>query len=88
GMEQALDSLKNSLGSLPPFKYRLASSSAAGGLKMITIGLVKELTVEAAKRAALGAGAKLVGIFANRSSALSKSLAGASPPQAVSVVPR
>ena len=66
GMEQALNSLKNSLGSLPPFKYRLASSSAAGGLKMITIGLVKELTVEAAKRAALGAGAKLIGIFANR----------------------
>jgi len=66
GMEQALHNLKNSLGSLPPFKYRLASSSAAGGLKMVTIGLVKELTVEAAKRAALGAGAKLVGIFANR----------------------
>ena len=66
GMEQALHSLKSSLGGLPPFKYRLASSSAAGGLKMVTIGLVKELTVEAAKRAALGAGAKLVGIFANR----------------------
>lgn len=66
GMEEALYSLKNSLGKLPPFKYRLASSSAAGGLKMVTIGLVKELTVEAAKRAALGAGAKLVGIFANR----------------------
>ena len=66
GMELALNSLKNSLGSLPPFKYRLASSSAAGGLKMVTIGLVKELTVEAAKRAALGAGAKLVGVFANR----------------------
>ena len=57
GMEQALHSLKSSLGGLPPFKYRLASSSAAGGLKMVTIGLVKELTVEAANRAALGAGA-------------------------------
>ena len=35
GMEQALNNLKNSLGSLPPFKYRLASSSAAGGLKWL-----------------------------------------------------
>jgi uncharacterized protein (TIGR01319 family) len=34
-----------------------ACSSAAGGLKMAAIGLVEELTVEAAKRACLGAGA-------------------------------
>jgi uncharacterized protein (TIGR01319 family) len=38
---------------------RYASSSAAGGLKMISIGLVPSLTVEAAKMAALGAGAKV-----------------------------
>ncbi len=37
-----------------------ASSSAAGGLKMAAIGLVPELTLEAARRAALGAGAKVV----------------------------
>lgn len=36
-----------------------ASSSAAGGLKMAAIGLVPELTLEAARRAALGAGAKV-----------------------------
>lgn len=48
------------------FKHRLASSSAAGGLKMVTVGLVKELTAEAARQAALGAGAKLVGAFAYR----------------------
>jgi uncharacterized protein (TIGR01319 family) len=42
--------------------YRvLASSSAAGGLRMVVIGLVPGLTVEAANTAALGAGAKLVG---------------------------
>lgn len=39
---------------------RLACSSAAGGLKMVAIGLVSELTSEAAKRAALGAGARVI----------------------------
>lgn len=39
---------------------RYASSSAAGGLAMAAIGLVPELTLEAARRAALGAGAKVV----------------------------
>jgi len=66
GMRTALDDLSRKLGGLPCFKHRLASSSAAGGLKMVTIGLVKELTAEAARRAALGAGAKLVGAFAYR----------------------
>lgn len=42
---------------------KLACSSAAGGLKMIAIGLVPELTVEAAKRAALGAGARIIGTY-------------------------
>ena len=66
GMDAALDDLARNLGRLPDFKYRLASSSAAGGLKMVTIGLVRELTAEAARQAALGAGAKLVGTFAYR----------------------
>ncbi len=39
---------------------KFASSSAAGGLKMAAIGLVPQLTVEAARRACLGAGAKVV----------------------------
>jgi uncharacterized protein (TIGR01319 family) len=39
---------------------KLASSSAAGGLRLATIGLVPALTLEAARRAALGAGAKVV----------------------------
>ncbi|MGD9866742.1 MAG: methylaspartate mutase accessory protein GlmL [Hyphomicrobiales bacterium] len=41
----------------------LACSSAAGGLRMVTIGLVPSLSLEAARRAALGAGAKVVGAF-------------------------
>jgi uncharacterized protein (TIGR01319 family) len=66
GMKAALLDLERRIGSLPRFKYRLACSSAAGGLRMVTVGLVRELTAEAARRAALGAGAKLVGTFAYR----------------------
>lgn len=66
GMRAALADLERRLGGLPRFRYRLASSSAAGGLRMVTVGLVRELTAEAARRAALGAGAKLVGAFAYR----------------------
>ena len=66
GMKAALADLERGLGGLPRFKYRLASSSAAGGLRMVTIGLVRELTLEAARQAALGAGAKLVGTFAHQ----------------------
>lgn len=66
GMKVALDDLKRRIGDLPRFKYRLASSSAAGGLRMVTVGLVRELTAEAARRAALGAGARLVAAFSYR----------------------
>ena len=66
GMKAALTDLERRMGRLPTFKYRLASSSAAGGLRMVTVGLVRELTAEAARRAALGAGAKLVGTYAYR----------------------
>ena len=66
GMKAALTDLEKRLGGLPKFKYRLASSSAAGGLRMVTVGLVRELTAEAARRAALGAGARLVGTYAYR----------------------
>jgi uncharacterized protein (TIGR01319 family) len=41
----------------------LACSSAAGGLRMAVIGLVPALSLEAARRAALGAGAKIVAAY-------------------------
>ncbi|MFC1905655.1 methylaspartate mutase accessory protein GlmL [Chloroflexota bacterium] len=41
----------------------IASSSAAGGLKVVAIGLVRALTTKAAEEAALGAGAKLIGTY-------------------------
>ncbi len=44
-------------------EYKLACSSAAGGLKMIAVGLVPDLTAEAARRAALGAGSKMLKTF-------------------------
>ncbi len=64
GLTAALVDLERRLGGLPDFQYRLASSSAAGGLRMVTVGLVRELTAEAARQAALGAGAKLIASFA------------------------
>ena len=44
-------------------RQALACSSAAGGLRMICIGLVPEYTTEAGRLAALGAGAKVIGTY-------------------------
>lgn len=41
-------------------------SSAAGGLRMAVIGLVPSLSLEAAQRAALGAGAKIIGAYGHK----------------------
>ncbi len=42
---------------------KLACSSAAGGLRMVAMGLIPHLTAEAANRAALGAGAKVIEVY-------------------------
>jgi uncharacterized protein (TIGR01319 family) len=57
GLERALQAAGVGLESLACLRLRLACSSAAGGLSLVAIGLVPELTAEAARRAALGAGA-------------------------------
>lgn len=62
GLEKAVKLLEEKTGPLE-FTARYACSSAAGGLKMVTIGLVPELTAEAAKQASLGAGAKIRGVY-------------------------
>lgn len=73
--ENMLIGLQNALRKLPIHGHqiddviikrsrKLACSSAAGGLRLIAIGLVPDLTLEAARRAALGAGAKVVGSYA------------------------
>jgi uncharacterized protein (TIGR01319 family) len=58
GYEKALELLNEKIGTLK-YERIYACSSAAGGLKMCAIGLVEELTVEAAKRVCLGAGGKV-----------------------------
>jgi len=57
GLEKALADLQNKLGEKITWDQFLASSSAAGGLKMSVHGLVYDMTAKAAKEAALGAGA-------------------------------
>ncbi|MBQ3192170.1 MAG: glutamate mutase L [Oscillospiraceae bacterium] len=63
GLNLALAELEGKTGKLN-FAETYACSSAAGGLRMITSGLVPELTGEAAKMASLGAGAKVIGVYA------------------------
>ncbi len=65
GYYQALENLENQIGKQEYAKIS-ACSSAAGGLNMAAIGLVKDLTVEAAKRTCLGAGAKVSMTYANK----------------------
>jgi hypothetical protein len=65
GLERALERLEASSGvKRRDIAHCVASSSAAGGLRMVAIGLVPDLTAEAARRAALGAGAKVLRVFA------------------------
>ena len=62
GLNKGLELLKEKTGEIK-FDACYACSSAAGGLRMVTSGLVPELTSEAAKLASLGAGAKAVGMY-------------------------
>lgn len=63
GYNCALQRLEEKIGA---FKYDqlLCCSSAAGGLKMVALGLVPELTAKAARMAASSAGAKVVKTYA------------------------
>jgi len=67
GLNAALKNLKEKLGCGDlSWKRFLASSSAAGGLRMTVHGLVYDMTVRAAKEAALGAGANIHQVTAGR----------------------
>ena len=64
GLKKAIENLREQTGIRDlADKEALACSSAAGGLRMVCLGLVPSLTCEAAIRAALGAGAKVVGYY-------------------------
>ena len=62
GLQTAVALLEKTTGPLE-FSARYACSSAAGGLRMLAGGLVPELTAEAARQAALGAGAKVLKVY-------------------------
>ena len=59
GLFKAVADLEDRTGHLS-WQRKLGCSSAAGGLTMVAVGLVPELTAKAAKTAALSAGAKIL----------------------------
>lgn len=64
GFEHAKKDLLLSIGDPSiTFNHYASCSSAKGGFKMIAIGLSPTLTAEAAKRAALGAGTRILKIY-------------------------
>lgn len=67
GLSEAILDLSKKLGAESiEYEEMLATSSAAGGLKMTVHGLVYDMTVRAAKEAALGAGANIHQITAGK----------------------
>ena len=63
GFEAALESLRENIGNFD-YDELLCCSSAGGGLKMVALGLVPELTAKAAKMTAESAGAKVIRTYA------------------------
>lgn len=60
GLQAAVENMKKNLNiDNLEYDYMLATSSAAGGLRMTVHGLVYDMTVKAAREAALGAGANI-----------------------------
>ncbi|MGM0411461.1 MAG: GlmL-related ornithine degradation protein [Bacillota bacterium] len=67
GLNGAIDDLKEKLDlNELDWDEFMATSSAAGGLKMTVHGLVKDMTVKAAEEAALGAGAVIKQVTAGK----------------------
>lgn len=62
GLTTAMHELEKVTG-IKEYSAKYSCSSAAGGLKMISVGLVPELTAKAAKMTALSAGAKVIGTY-------------------------
>lgn len=67
GLHEAMEDLKNKLG-IQKLEYGrfMATSSAAGGLRMTVHGLVHDMTVKASREAALGAGAIISQVTSGR----------------------
>lgn len=67
GLKNAINNLRENLKlDLIEYNELMATSSAAGGLRMTVHGLVYDMTVKAAREAALGAGANIKQITAGK----------------------
>ncbi|AYD40532.1 hypothetical protein D4Z93_08325 [Clostridium fermenticellae] len=67
GLKICLDRIRNNIGNESfDSAVRLASSSAAGGLRMVVVGLTNSLSMMAGKNAAFGAGAKVIKAFSHK----------------------
>lgn len=66
GLKLAIQDLENLINERLYWKRMLSTSSAAGGLKITVHGLVEDMTVKAAREAALGAGGNIKLVTAGR----------------------
>ncbi|WP_291573541.1 GlmL-related ornithine degradation protein [Clostridium sp. UBA4548] len=66
GLKNAVKEIEDFLGEKLEYGRMLATSSAAGGLKITVHGLVQDMTVKAAREAALGAGGIIKMVTAGR----------------------
>ena len=67
GLRKCLDAIRDCIGpSALAEADTTASSSAAGGLRMVVVGLTPSLSLMAGKNAAYGAGAKVIRAFSGR----------------------
>lgn len=66
GLKAAIRDIEEQLGENLSWNRMLSTSSAAGGLKITVHGLVEDMTVKAAKEAALGAGGNIKLITAGK----------------------
>ncbi|HET9152769.1 MAG TPA: glutamate mutase L [Solirubrobacterales bacterium] len=64
GYAAALAKAESSVGGLVQVEEALAASSAGGGLRVVAVGLVPDLTAAAARQAALNAGARVEAVLA------------------------
>lgn len=67
GMEMCFEKIRHCIGNKEFSQAsRLASSSAAGGLRMVVVGLTPSLSMMAGKNAAFGAGARVIKAYSHR----------------------
>lgn len=66
GLRNAIKEIEDNFGQKLEYGRMIATSSAAGGLKITVHGLVEDMTVKAAREAALGAGGIIKNVTAGR----------------------